>query len=336
MISLRKIKKYFEEKIRYFKQRSFRKKVQAQKSKQYLFRATTEKKPSIFQIYTNKKKLNQFANIFVSSLENYKYPFLVVWIFLFLACIYLLTLSPYFRIAPSKVIIERTDDITDINIAYKSIEPIHGQSIFFIDEFEIANLLASMQKNIKSADISRLYPNGLKIILQSYQPQFNTTFTGIDKNYVLTTNGVLIYQKNPLKKAYQIDIIDPQLLESGFFDYKEGIGEIYMQRILFARDTFLDRFTGINISRLIYFKTERELHVALESGTRIILELTDNQDIVRQLAALRFYVDQNKDVLSLWDVQYVDIRNLGRIFVCREKNVCMNNLVRIYGKYYEK
>jgi len=87
----------------------------------------------------------------------------------------------------------------------------------------------------------------------------------MEKKYIITTNGVLIYEKNPSKKLLPIDIIDPTFVETGFFDYKEGIPEMYMSRILFARDTFLDRFTGVNIAHLAYFKVERELHISLES-----------------------------------------------------------------------
>lgn len=318
MIFLRQIKKTYASIARYFKHRAYRKKVLSEKSRQYLFRAS-EKKPSFFSLYFSKKKTLQFANTFLHASEKYRYPFFSIGAFLLLACTYILFISPYFRIAPSKVLIERTDTITDINIAYKSIENIYGQSIFFMNEGDVANMLVSLQKNIKTIDISRLYPNGLKIILQSYQPQFVTAFAGSEKKYILTSNGVLIYDKNPSKKLFPIDIVDPTFVEIGFFDYKEGITEQYMQRIVTARDTFFDRFTGVNISRLTYFKVERELHISLESGVRIILELTEPEDITRQLAALRFYVDQHKDVLNLGEVAYIDIRNIGKIFICNEK-----------------
>jgi hypothetical protein len=177
MTFLNQIKKHYNDITRYYKQRVYRKKIQAEKSRQYLFRAK-EKKLSFFKLYFSKKKVLQFANIVLHNNEKYKYPFLSIGIFLIVACFYILAISPYFRIAPSKVLIERTDTITDINIAYKSIENIYGESIFFVSESEVANMLASLQKNIKTVSITRLYPNGLKIILQSYQPQFVTTFPG--------------------------------------------------------------------------------------------------------------------------------------------------------------
>lgn len=303
MTFLKKIKKIQTNIVRYFKHRTYRKKIQAEKSRQYLFRAV-EKKPSFASLYFSKKRVVQYANIIINNSEKYKYPFLSVGVFLLLACTYILFVSPYFRIAPSKVLIERTDSITDINIAYKSIEKIYGQSLFFMSEQEIAAMLVGMQKNIKTVDITRLYPNGLKIILQSYQPQFVTSFPSNDthestKKYIITSNGILIYEKNPPKKLLPIDIVDPAFVEIGFFDYKEGIPDSYVKRILFARDSFLDKFTGTNISRLSYFRVERELHIALESGVRIIIDLSDTQDITRQIIALRFYADQHKDVLSL-------------------------------------
>jgi len=180
MIFLKQIKKLQTNIVRYFKHRTYRKKVQAEKSRQYLFRAT-EKKPSFFHMYFSKKKALQFANLIINNSGKYKYPFFGVGIFLLLTCIYILFVSPYFRIAPSKVLIERLDGITDINIAYKSVEKIYGQSIFFMSERELADMLVGMQKNIKTIDVSRLYPNGLKIILQSYQPQFVTSFVTGEK-----------------------------------------------------------------------------------------------------------------------------------------------------------
>jgi hypothetical protein len=75
--------------------------------------------------------------------------------------------------------------------------------------------------------------------------------------------------------------------------------------------------------------------MSLESGARIILELTEPADIIRQLTALRFYVDQHKDVLGLGEVSYIDVRNIGKIFICADKNICSKNLQRIYGASYK-
>lgn len=34
-------------------------------------------------------------------------------------------------------------------------------------------------------------------------------------------------------------------------------------------------------------------------------------------------------------MQYIDMRIPGKIFVCKEKVLCKNNLKRIYGDYYK-
>jgi hypothetical protein len=39
--------------------------------------------------------------------------------------------------------------------------------------------------------------------------------------------------------------------------------------------------------------------------------------------------------LSLWNASYIDVRNIGKIFICTEKNICQNNLIRIYGSFYK-
>jgi hypothetical protein len=49
--------------------------------------------------------------------------------------------SPYFEISPNRVIIERSDMYSDVNIAYKAIEPIYGSSLWTLDNQEIKNLI---------------------------------------------------------------------------------------------------------------------------------------------------------------------------------------------------
>jgi len=73
------------------------------------------------------------------------------------------------------------DSITDINIAYKSIEDVYGMPIFSVETDKVLSELTSLQKNIKHANVSRLFPNGLKIIIESYKPQFFVRFPNSEK-----------------------------------------------------------------------------------------------------------------------------------------------------------
>lgn len=320
---------------KYFKNKKFRQEVKKEKSKKYLFKGnTSETKIPLFNIYKNQKKFSNYINQVANNVKIYKYLyFLLGWILILLVS-YVVIVSPYFRISPSKLIIERLDTITDVNIAYKSIEKVYWQSIFLIDKNEIEKSLLSYQKNISHISISRLYPNWLKIIIDSYKPQFYTEFVWTDKKYILTSNWVLIYEKNIDKVLYNLEIVDNTLLEWWFFDYKEWTWNNQMQKIIYTRDLFKEVFTGKNIAKFVYFKLENELHINLETWTKIIIELNSNID--KQLAMLKYYNDNKKDILSSWDIVYVDVRIIWKVYSCTEKVKCFQNLSRIYPSYYKK
>lgn len=209
---------------------------------------------------------------------------------------YIFFFSPYFRISPSKVIIERLDSITDINIAYKSIEDVYGTSILGVETSKVLEELTALQKNIKHVKISKLFPNGLKIIIESYKPEFFVRFSGSEKSYIITSNGILIYQKVNNTNLYFLDLVDPSFTEMSFIDYKEGVGEEFMPSILRARDTFKVTFPTVNIAKFAYFKAEREVHIALESGLIVLLRTAP--DIDNQILSLKIYNDKNKDFIN--------------------------------------
>ena len=326
-------KSYIFKLKKYFKNREFREKIKKEKSKKYLY-SKSNRKVSFFDVYKNKKRT--FTNVLVvisNNSKKYKYQFLITWATLISLSFYIIFVSPYFRISPSKVIIERLDTITDINIAYKSIEDVYSSSIFLIDKNEIKKSLAWLQKNIFNVGVTRLFPNWLKIVIESYKPEFYTKFSGIDKSYLVTSNGVLIYEKNIWKMLYNLEIIDASLLENWFFDYKEWVDEETMKKIIYLRDNFKKAFQNKNIAKLVYFKTENELHISLDTGSIIIFELND--DLYRQIALLKFYNDMNKDNLSSGEIYYVDVRIIWKVFACKEKQVCKRNLSRIYGNFYK-
>lgn len=319
---------------KYFQNKKFRKKLKIEKSKKYLFKSKPLEKMSIFSVYKWKKKFSQFVNITTNKIKTYKYSFYWVWLLLIFLVWYVIIISPYFRISYSKIIIERLDSITDINIAYKSVEKINWQPIFLLDKNELKSSIQNYQKNIKNISITRLYPNWLKIILDSYKPEFFTQFAWIEKKYIITSNWVLIYENNIDNMLYNLEIVDNYLIEVWFFDYKEWVKEESMKKIIYTRDLFKDAFINKNIAKFVYFKLENELHINLETWTKIILEL--NMDINKQLSMLKYYNDKNNDILSSWDITYIDIRNLWKIYICKEKILCYSNLVRIYPSFYKK
>lgn len=332
---IRKTKNWTYRIKKYFKNRNYAEKVKKEKERKYLFNAPKNtNKRKIFDVFLNKKNFSKILSVSKDNYQNYKIIYYLLWIFLLLISIYIIAISPYFKISPSKVIIERLDTITDINIAYKSVEKVYWRSIFFLNKDEIKKMLIWYQKNIDNVKITKLFPNWIKIIINSYQPEFFTQFAWIEKKYIVTSNWVLIYEKNIDKMLYNLEIIDENFIENWFFDYKEWINSKIMEKIIYTRDIFKDVFSNKNIAKFVYFKLENELHIILETWTQIILEL--NWDIIKQLTMLKFYNDNYKDILSSWDLRYVDIRIFGKIYACWDKNLCEKNLKRIYSEYYKK
>ena len=107
-----------------------------------------------------------------------------------------------------------------------------------------------------------------------------------------------------------------------------------MKKIIMIRDTFKNMFVNKNFSKMVYFKTENEVHIYLESGTIVIIGLTEN--VLYELQMLKFYNDNRRDVLGTGDLKYIDIRILGKVFTCNDKVLCSENLRRIYPNYYKR
>ncbi|MDD2516390.1 MAG: FtsQ-type POTRA domain-containing protein [Candidatus Gracilibacteria bacterium] len=336
---LTKIQRIFE---RNKENRKFKKSSFLEKKRKYLF---SFKKESFLKKILKKfknKKLDAFRSVFTfvnSKGKEFGIYFIIIGTFLVLSTIYIIFISPYFKISQNKVIIERLDEITDTNIAYKAIDSVYGQSIFLIDKNEIKKSIVDRQKNIKKITIGRLYPNGLKIILESYRPQFYTSFISqINqevKTYIVTSNGILVYQKSQNNKLPKIDIINPELEKLGLFDYKEGIQTEEMPKIMRIMELLGKQFPNLKINKLTYFRYEKELHITLENGSIIITELSDDTQIVdKEIGFLKIYDSNNKEILQDGSIKYIDVRNPYKLFVCKEKSNCIKNLRKIYGDYY--
>ena len=75
------------------------------------------------------------------------------------------------------------------------------------------------------------------------------------------------------------------ILESSFLDYKEAITAAHMKNINALTTAFKEQFPKVSLVSLSYYKTENEIHLFLENGTRIIFLLDDTLD--KELQALK-------------------------------------------------
>ncbi len=302
---------------------------------------------------SQKRKLTVFSNFFQEKIitgdifQTYGYIMSTIGTMLIFLTGYIVLFSPYFKISPSQVIIEAMTPGVDIAIAYRTLEWIYGDSIFLIDEASIANNLKSHLKNITWISINRLYPNGIKVLITGAPIFFDTTITGIpDKKWWISKNGVFVPETdlNDIKIQNHLNITSRTLIGDFFLNYKQGITEHNMGTISRIYEIFASEWPDIKLTRSGYFEWENELHITLESGTKIILALqSDREDqswvipknILDQLITLRTYISSNHTRIVDGSLAYIDARIPGKLFVCSDKIICQNNLILVYGETYK-
>ncbi len=108
---------------------------------------------------------------------------------------------------------------------------------------------------------------------------------------------------------------------------------------------FETEWNELTITKIRYFARENEIHMTLTSGTHVLLTLeaeTSAQDyasrvnsIKNQLIGLGTYIDKYKAALTDGQMMYIDARIVKKIFICKPKDICQNNLIRIYGDTYK-
>lgn len=298
MQTFKRLRLKIDEAFRYFERKNFRKRVHEEKSKKYLIKSTPKKAKPMFE-FTGRGRFRFVSTIYAkirSEGDRIKMASIVMAVSLVGLSAYLAFGSSYFRISPSHVIIERLDSGSDVNIAYKSIEEFYGAPIFLINSGDVAKSVISMQKNIRQADVSRLYPNGLKIVLSSWSPEFVTYFPELERYYGVTGNGVLVYSKNKNPALTELNIIDPELAEAGFLDYREGVSEEAMSRIITLRNSLKEALPGVTVGKFAFFRLEQEVHVFLDSGARLVFSLDGTEK--RQLSTLVFWNSQEGGILA--------------------------------------
>ena len=338
-----------------YKNRSFQSEVKKEKQQKYLFRDSPAplqtKRWGIFR--EKKRALKPFTNFFQEKIQQ-NMTFIsgenrILWYIggiLITLCLYIFLFSPYFQISPSKVLIEASTPGIDINIAYRSIEDIYEQNLFFFDEEALALNLKKYQNNIESISIDRLYPNWLKIIIKGYPISYKATVSGREnKFWWLSQNGVLVpFSIEKIETLPTFDIIT-NIGEDELLDYKNIIEEGKLAAINKVLEIFKQEWGDLKLWKIRFLTRENEFHISLENWGRILFSLQDfsvdekNTDIYgnlkKQLLTLKTYIEKYRTVLDSDGLVYLDVRIPGKIFVCKIKDVCSKNLDSIYGDDYQ-
>jgi hypothetical protein len=191
-------------------------------------------------------------------------------------------------------------------MVYRGIESIYGQRIWGIDTTQITADIRRIQPQIHDVSISRLYPNGLKIVVTPSPVALSMTVHGLDKKYLLTQNGVIL----PYSRRYVPDDI-PMTLSSGsiytgttdtlyisgsisttknptlfhlqvytntlkdetYLEYKKLLDERSIARIIEIKNIFVRTFPTIEIDTIAYYIAEREVHIRARAGYTILFTL---------------------------------------------------------------
>ncbi len=304
-------------------------KIKKDKNKEFLKNLKSKKRSKKRNSFKISFKLKSRFNFFKKSHIPYFFIslcliiFVSIWIFI----------SPIFKLKYIEII--KKDSLTDMNIAYKSIESLRWKSIFDINKKDILEKLKSYQENIKDIKVKTIFPRTLYIEIESYKELFNIKIE--DKNYLVLENGSFV-AKNKHKNLDTL-YIEEWFWKNKFLDFKKVFDGTYMKKIVKAKKLLKENILSTDITLLIFYNTERELHIEINNLTRIILSLDNDISIDEQIKKLAIF---NKDYKNInkKDLIYIDLRIKNKIFFCeKEKQFqCYKNLREIYPKidFYEE
>ncbi len=306
------------------KNRNFYKKINAEKNRLYVRweQLDFNSRKNKFKFFSLSKK---YVNFVRNNNNKYIPYYFAVGAFLIFASIYIFLFSSYFSI--QKIYIERTDELSNINIAYKAIWDYYWESVVMIDSDEIENKIISYQKNIKSVEVRKMLPDSIKITLTSYKWAFNTQMFW--REYIVSNNWIFIPIKNSTKlKFANIHFKDPDTL--WIIDYKNILRQSDIKKIWELLNKVSRNLSNLKVKNLDYFPTQKELHINDENSSKYIFDLTQNLD--EQVSKTKAYFEKYSK--TIWPkIIYMDLRIIWKIFYCdeTEKNNCYSNLKRIYN-----
>ena len=160
------------------------------------------------------KKLKRNFALLSKQSRVYKY-YLAIWIIFFMW--YLFFFSTFFTV--KEIYIYRDDSLSDIDAAYRSLNYVRWDNIYFVDPWVIVSRLKNTQKAIKQIDINKKIPDTIEIRLQSYAPLFRIWNTLALENGSMVQNNWIVRDSLPELSLYP----DPSDDENLNFTHLEKI-----------------------------------------------------------------------------------------------------------------
>lgn len=271
------------------------------------------------------KRKNKNFKINIKINKTYIFSLLII---ISISLIYFLFIWQTFKIV--SIEITRKDNISNINIAYNSLESIRNKYLFSIDEDFIIDKLEKYQNNLQFIKINKKFPDKIKIEIWSYKPLFNTVVN--NNNYIITSNWTLV------PSQHSENLINLQLIweiqeEKSFTipDYKKIIKETNINKIISIYKKITENLIWIKINYISYYQIEREVHFSINNNLLLIFDLT--QDLKKQVK--NFIVFNTNNLKLIKDnIIYIDLRIDNKIFYCEKDNEykCNLNINSIYKK----
>ena len=218
-----------------------------------------------------------------------------------------------------------------------------------MDEEKVALKLKESLKNISHISIDKLYPNGLKILMSSTPITYDAKILWFEREWKMSENGVLIPKTSKSAsgtiQGKKFEIISEALKWEVFLDYKQVIPDEKMILINKIVEIFSLEWKNAVITKIRYFARENELHLTLSSNTVVIITLESEWNLwdynkriestKNQLLGLKTYINKYNNALIDGTITYIDARIIKKLFICKEKTICTENLIRIYGETYK-
>ena len=259
--------------------------------------------------------------------RNYDIKKILTFIFIFFILIIIFIYnSSFFKI--KKIEILRQDPRTNISIAYMAIWDLKWKHIFKVDKNKLKEKLKNYQNNINYINISKFYPSTLRIKIWSYKEIYNTTINW--KNYTILENWSVIPTNKQEENLLQLNILTNK--QEKFVDYKQILKKKYLDKIRYIENKLNKNLLALQIKKIDYYVTAREVHFIFKNNLRIIFDISGNvENINNQIKKLIIFNKEYKN-LNKTDIIYIDLRVKYKLYYCdtEEEYKCYQNLKRIY------
>ncbi len=303
------------------KKKKFQEQTKQEKNRLYLRK---KEKKSIYgkQRLAKQKQLHinfDFRKKGLISISLFGFIAASIWIvFLFKA--------EYFTV--KQITLHSTDSLTDINVAYNSIDSFRNTNIFRITTQNVLQRLQTYQPNIESISLEKQLPDSLDIIIESSPIMMYAIFN--DKFYAVSQNGVAIKQKEIPSETNMnsIEIMQDKKTSALNINYTYILETESILKITSLLRNFQDNLIDFTSERIQYYTKESELHIHLENKTLLIFDT--NGDIAEQVKKLLVFYKETQKLKHI----YVDLRISNKVFHCdyTTEYQCRQNLKKLYTK----